>query len=106
MRKLFSSKESEDVVSGSMEERSKSSKSRVHYKKFTQSKDLTRAGASDLDALFGRRKKFEKRSKKANKSDGGDVQAETESPFAGMTPLGTTPEGGSSPKTGREAPKR
>lgn len=97
--------ESEDVVSGSMEERSKSSKSRVHYKKYTQGKDLTRAGASDLDALFGRRKKFEKRSKNANKSGGADVQAETDSLFAGMTPLGTTPEGGSSPKTGSEAPK-
>jgi len=86
--------ESTDAVAGSMEERSKSSKSRVHYKKFAQSKDLTRADAADFDALFGRRKAFEKRSKKAKKA----AQSEPASPFAGMTPLGTTPLGGRSPR--------
>jgi len=87
--------ESTEAVVGSMEERSKSSKSRVHYKKFTRSKDLTRADASDLDALFGRRKKFEKRSRKLQKA----AQSEPASPFAGMSPLGTTPAGGNSPRT-------
>jgi len=87
--------ESTEAVVGSMEERSKSSKSRVHYKKFTRSKDLTRADANDLDALFGRRKKFEKRSRKLQKA----AKSEPASPFAGMSPLGTTPAGGNSPRT-------
>jgi len=91
--------ESTEAVVGSMEERSKSSKSRVHYKKFTRSKDLTRADASDLDALFGRRKKFEKRSRKLQKA----AKSEPASPFAGMSPLGTTPAGGNSPRTEDES---
>jgi len=91
---------STEAVVVSMEERSKKSKSRVHYKKFAQSKDLTRADASDLDALFGRRKKFEKRSKKLKKI----VPSGPTSPFAEMTPLGTTPNGGNSPSAGEEAP--
>jgi len=86
--------ELDDVVVGSMEERSKISKSRVHYKKFTQGKDLARANAKDLEELFGRRKTFEKRSRKVKKA----IQSEPASPFAGMTPLGTTPEGGNSPR--------
>jgi len=91
--------ESTEAVVGSMEERSKSSKSRVHYKKFTRSKDLTRADANDLDALFGRRKKFEKRSRKLQKA----AKSEPASPFAGMSPLGTTPAGGNSPRTEDES---
>jgi len=91
--------DSTDAVVGSMEERSKTSKNRVHYKKFTRSKDLTRANASDLDALFGRRKAFEKRSRKAKRAS----KSEPASPGAETTPLLTTPAGGNSSREKAEA---
>jgi Pin2-interacting protein X1 len=41
----------------SLEQRSMQSKARVHYKKFTRSKDLTNATSSDLNCILGHKKR-------------------------------------------------
>ncbi|XP_037046493.1 PIN2/TERF1-interacting telomerase inhibitor 1 [Bradysia coprophila] len=86
--------EKEAVFSGvSLEERSKNSRARVHYKKFTRGKDLARYSEKDLANIFGKKSlkcepETESSTRESNEDENLDKSSEN-TPNFGITTIET-----------------
>ncbi|XP_071999921.1 PIN2/TERF1-interacting telomerase inhibitor 1 [Engystomops pustulosus] len=80
------SSDNETKKSFSLEEKSKSSKKRVHYMKFAKGKDLSCRSDSDLACVFGRREKVKKSSQEESNSEPEESESKSPSPATDIEP--------------------
>lgn len=83
------SSDGENKKSFSLEEKSKSSKKRVHYMKFAKGKDLSCRSDTDLACIFGKREKVKKSPQDKTDSEPEENEDQSPSPTTEAEPANT-----------------